>query len=115
MSKIVKIDDDGLTFDDGYVLTSFHVNRCCENHWLDWAALRECEVDVTTLEFDLTGILFERVPDFGIRLIASDGHPIFVAGYGSNNGYYSDQITMQLLNPIRDVVREWDVSECQDY
>lgn len=63
--------------------------------------------------------MFHKVPDCGIRIIPNEGtgHPISVPGYGSNNGYYNDEILIRV-----DIYKEgkliekleYDYSECQE-
>lgn len=112
MSKIVKVEFDGITFDDGHVLYSEHEQECCESHWLNFEDVQLDEVK--DLEFDLAadGAFFERVEDYGIRLKPTNGHPVSIPGYAVNNGYYSADLTLVLERPNGERVR-WDVRECQ--
>lgn len=97
MSKVIKVDGC-LIFDDGQMLSSKHDSECCEDHWLDFSGL--VADDFKGLDFDLSGeSFFERVENFGVRLIPVSGHPIPIPGYGSNNGYYSSDLTLVLKLP----------------
>lgn len=110
--KVIEVDSDGITFDDGTSLYSEHHQGCCENHYLSFNDLTL--EDFEGLEFDLSGEgFFERVEDFGIKLIPVNGHPIPVPGYGSNNGYYSSNLYLVLSGGGVDI--EFNISECQDY
>ena len=110
MSKVIKIND-GLYFDDGSSLTSDHDQDCCEHHYLDFNHLDLS--DFEGLDFDLsTKGFFEKVPDYGIRLLPVNGHPVSIPGYGYNNGYYGSNIVLILNLPDR-VSKKFDVSECQ--
>lgn len=107
--KVIKIDD-ALYFDDGTVLSSYHSQSCCENHYLDFSHLTMEDFD--GLEFDLTkDDFFERVQDYGIALKPIVGHPVRIPGYGSNNGYYSDNLSLTLDGTIK---KEYDITECQE-
>ncbi len=110
-AKVIKIDD-GLEFDNGYKLYSHHTQDCCENHYLNFADLTL--EDFEGLEFDLLNEdLFERVPDYGIRLKPINGFPVSIPGYGSNTGYYSSELQLVITNGKITVNHE--ITECQDY
>ena len=110
MAKVISFSD-GLRFDDGSYLFSDHDQDCCEHHYLDFDSLDLS--DFEGLDFDLTSDnFFEKVDNFGIRLIPVNGHPISIAGYGYNNGYYSHNLTLVLKSG--ESTRVYDISECQD-
>lgn len=105
--KVVSVDDESLVFDNGLILSSYHESACCESHYLSFSDLRL--QDFEGLEFDLsTDKFFERVEDYGIRLLPINGHPVSIPGYGRNNGYYSSDLNLTLSDG-----RTFDVSECQ--
>lgn len=113
--KIIKIDEDNIYFDNGYYLQHYHENECCENHYLDFSNL---EVEFFDgLLFDITSpeSLFERVPDFGIRLKPINDYPIAIPGYAENNGYYSDNLSLILYDNKGEIVWESDITECQNW
>lgn len=112
MSKIVKIDNEQVTFDDGFTLSSEHQSDCCEHHWLDFSGLELADVD--KLDFDIYGTFFERVEDFGIKLIPTNGLPVPVPGYGSNNGYYSSDLYLVVMDADGCEVSSFDISDCQE-
>ena len=70
------------------------------------------DVDFEGLEFDLSSDFFEKVVDYGIRLLPTNGHPISVPGYGRNNGYYSHNLDLVLSSPKE--TRSFDITECQE-
>src|SRR5690606_23264188 len=95
--KIIKIYDETIEFNDGSKLYSFHDQSCCESHYLDPSGIELDEVN--DLIFDLDKPLeeiIERVPGYGIRLIPRHGMPLSIPGYGYNNGYYSDNLSLTL-------------------
>jgi len=110
--KVVKIENDELVFNDGTRLSSYHSQDCCESHYLDFAHLDVTDFD--ELEFDLTGDdFFNRVNDYGIELKPLNGQIVRVPGYGSNNGYYSSDINLIITDVRGNLIKSFDVSECQ--
>lgn len=110
--KVAKVDHCFIEFDNGVVLSSHHEQECCESHYLSFSDLSLDDFD--GLEFDLTSdSFFERVVDYGIRLIPVNGHPVSVPGYGSNNGYYSCGMDL-VLRHSNGLHVTFDISECQD-
>ena len=113
MVKVVGINyaTETLEFEDGITLTSEHKTECCEDHYLSLADLTLA--DFEGLEFDLTyENFFERIEGYGIALIPISGFPVRIPGYGSNNGWYSDNIDL-VLSDGRDLSLLFDVSGCQ--
>lgn len=109
--KVIRVDHLSIEFDNGIVLSSYHERDCCESHYLSFSDLST--EDFEGLEFDLTSdSFFERVADYGIRLIPLSGHPISVPGYGYNNGYYSCDMEL-VLNHVNGLRVTFDISECQ--
>lgn len=106
-TKVKSIDGDSLTFDNGLILSSDHDQDCCENHYLSFADLKL--EDFEGLEFDLSNDgFFERIDDYGIKLIPVNGQSVSIPGYGSNNGYYSTNLALVLSDG-----RSFDISTCQ--
>ena len=109
--KVVKIDGESLEFENGVVLTSNHDTDRCESHYLSLADLTLA--DFEGLEFDLTtDDFFERIEGYGIALKPLVGFPVRIPGYGSNNGYYSEQLDL-VLSDGKAFSKTFDVSECQ--
>lgn len=120
--KIAKIEDEALIFDNGHILESTHDQDCCEWHWLDFSVMINYnvspktgkEIDIYEQKFDFTdGVPFERVENVGIMLIDTDGNKYLICGYGSNNGYYGDNINLEYKDENGNIIFEYDVSECQ--
>jgi len=110
MSKVTKIENDIIHFDTGEELFSYHQSDCCERHYLSMSDLSINDFD--GLEFDLSNDdFFQRVEGYGIKLIPTNGHPIPIPGYGSNNGWYSSNLSMILKRPNSE--NEYAISECQ--
>ena len=111
--KVVKIESESITFDNGFTLCSNHEQDCCEHHWLSFENLTF--KDFEGLEFNLSNDeFFRRVPDFGIELVPLRGWPVRVPGYGSNNGYYSDQLDLVLIGSDGKEFKTYDITECQE-
>ena len=109
--KVIKIDSESLTFDNGVILDSAHDTDCCERHYLDLSDLTI--EDFHGLEFDIsTDDFFERIDGYGIALKPLNGHPVRIPGYGYNNGYYSSQLDLILSDGDR-FSKLYDISECQ--
>jgi hypothetical protein len=109
-TKIKEITSDSIVFENGFALYSHHDQDCCEEHYLDFNSV-ESEA-VKDLEFDLSDDnFFNKVSNFGIRLLPINGHPISIPGYSINNGYYSDKLVLKLKGLGTD--REFDITECQ--
>ena len=106
-----KAYDEGVEFDNGWCLQSYHDSDCCEYHWLDFDTAEE---ELLGKQLDLSSDFFERVPDYGIRLKVIDNYPVSVAGYGSNNGYYSSHMDLVVLDKDGTVLQLHDVSDCQE-
>lgn len=112
--KVVKIESEQVEFDNGVKLFSNHDQSCCENHYLKFDDLTMS--DFEGLQFDLSGDgFFRRIEGYGIELIPIQGWSVKVPGYGSNNGYYSDNLELVLADSSGKVIREYDITECQDY
>lgn len=110
--KVVKIENESITFDNGFTLASNHEQDCCENHWLDFSNLTL--KDFEELEFDLSGeTFFKGIPDYGIELLPLKGWPIRVPGYGSNNGYYSSDLELVVYNQEGKWMKKYDITDCQ--
>ena len=109
-SKVIKVNDDGITFDNGMTLSSHHSQDCCESHELYFRDLTLGEFD--GLEFDLSNDkFFNRVDGYGIELLPVHGFPVRIAGHGSNNGYYSSNMDLVLSDGKTE--KTFDISDCQ--
>lgn len=88
--KIVKIDSDGLLFDNGVVISDFHDQDCCEHVYADWKALK----DQPVMDEEFNDIVIEKVAGSGFRLIAANKNAYFVPCYNCQNGYYSSDLEL---------------------
>lgn len=106
--KVTQITAGSITFEDGTTLYSNHDQDCCEHHWLDFEHIKLEDFD--GLEFNLIDdSFFRKIEDYGIELVPSNR--VKIPGYGSNNGYYSTDLTLVLDTPTGR--REYDITECQ--
>ena len=60
-----------------------------------------------------TDDFFKKVDGYGIELIPVNGHSVKVPGYGSNNGYYSTNLSL-VLTDKESVTKTFDITECQE-
>ncbi len=103
--------DSQIVFKNGYILNSYHECDCCEYHWLEFSDIEES--DYKGLEFDLSNDnFFTRIPGYGIQLNALNNFPLRIPGYGNNNGYYSDDLSLILMDN-KGNRKIYDVSDCQ--
>ena len=110
---VTSITNDAIYFDNGVNLTYYHSQDCCESHWLDFTHIELSDFD--GLIFDLSDdSFFERIPEYGIALKPLNGFPVRIPGYGSNNGYYSDNLNLILSDSDGNWVRNYDISDCQE-
>jgi hypothetical protein len=112
LSKISKIDDEGITFANGWMLISTHEQCCCESHWVAFEQAEDFDRDLCL--FDLDAIFFEQVPGYGIRLLPINAQPISIPGYSDNNGFYSDKLELELLDENGRERALWDITDCQE-
>jgi hypothetical protein len=109
--KVIEIKEESIVFEDGTLLYSYHDRDCCEHHYLDFTHITMGDFD--GLEFNLTADnFFEKVDNYGIRLLPTNGHPIGIPGYGDNNGYYSDELLL-IVKFADSTEKKYDVTECQ--
>jgi len=112
MAKVIEIKGSGIKFDNRMIMTSEHVQDCCEHHELTFNDLTL--QDFEGLEFDLSSEnFFKRIPGYGIELVPLQGYSVKIPGHGYNNGYYGTNIDLILYDENGGVYRCYDVSECQ--
>lgn len=120
MFKLIEIQNDLLRFEsldrtEIAEIFSDHFQECREEHYLDFAPLSI--EDFEGLIFDLhSDNFFERVEDYGIRLVSIDNQRISIAGYAYNNGYYSDKLTLVIRIKKHNgevITKEYDITSCQ--
>ena len=111
--KVVRLDSDTIEFETGIKLYSDHDQDCCESHYLCFDDLTMRDFD--GLKFDLTNDdFFNRIEDYGIELIPTNGLSVKIPGYACNNGYYSSQLDLILTNG-KDFTKKYDISKCQKW
>lgn len=112
--KVVDVVSEKLVFSDGSTLESYHESDCCEHHWLFMDDVKK-ENAFDGLLFDLSDIdnLITKIPDFGISINPVNGYPVKIPGYGSNNGYYSTNLSVIVDNKTLCIKTEIDITECQ--
>ena len=110
--KVTEINSEQIIFENGVKLCSNHDQDCCERHYL---SLSDITLDdFEGLLFDLTNDdFFERIEGYGIALKPVNGFPVRIPGYGSNNGYYSSNLSL-ILTENGEIIKTYDITECQD-
>lgn len=110
-TKVINIDSDFIYFENGIKLFSNHESDCCESHDLYMGDLTM--KDFEGLEFDLsTDTFFTKIEGYGIELNPISGYPVKIPGHGSNNGYYSTNLTLYLSG--EGFEKTFDITECQE-
>jgi hypothetical protein len=82
--KIVSIDEDAITFDDGRAITHDHEQDCCEWNYADFKQLDDL---ARNYDFE-TELKFEDVEEYGFRF-GDSRRMFFIPCYSVQNGYYS--------------------------
>jgi hypothetical protein len=78
----------GIKLENGVTITHYHDQGCCENVYADWGYLEGCDISPLLVN----GLInIEIVEGAGFRL-----NGIFVPAYNSQNGYYSDNLTITI-------------------
>jgi hypothetical protein len=111
--KVIEIANDSIIFENGITLSSYHQDDCCENHYLGFDDITLDDFD--GLEFDLSNDnFFRRIDGYGIELMPLKGYTVKIPGYGSNNGYYSSNLSLMINDSEGKIIKQFDISECQD-
>ncbi len=100
-------------------LSSAHHREGSEEHYLDFSQLSLGDFEGLVFDLHNDGF-FERVETYGIRLVSVDNQKIFIPGYGYNDGYYSDKLTLVIRfkkyngqNCETCETKEYDITYCQ--
>jgi len=110
--EVVNGDEGEIKFSNGYILSTNHESDCCEIHY--WSLSDLTIEDFNGLLFDLSSDnFFERVEGYGVKLIPTNGFPISIPAYGYNNGYYSDNLSLVIMDSNYNTIKEFEISECQ--
>ena len=76
---------DGVKFSNGYELTDFHEQDCCESVYADWSSLD----DTGFFNSKFSRIALDFVKGVGFRI---NGYTVHC--YNSQNGYYSSSLAL---------------------
>ncbi len=110
-TKVIKIEGSTFCFENGMELYASHESDCCESHDLYMDDLTMDDFD--GLEFDLdSDNFFSKIEGYGIELNPIHGYPVKIPGHGSNNGYYSTNLTLCITG--NGINKEFDITECQE-
>jgi hypothetical protein len=102
MAKIIEIDEF-IKFEDGTVISYYHVRDCCECNYADFLQLDDVAKNT---DFDTSNLIFEKC-DCGFRF-GNAGKMFFVPCYSEQNGYYSSDVDIYLNDfKVLNVDGEW--------
>ena len=105
--KISEIIDNGILFDDGSQIRGYHFQDCCEDVYANFEYLN----DETELEdYDFEAIEFENVPRAGFRF-GDSRRKFFVPCYNIQNGYYSDELTIEYYDKDNRLVTSFEAEK----
>lgn len=110
----VKCEEDSITlnFSDETVFTleTYHSQDCCEHVYGDWSAVKAQFQELVGQK--LSQVVIKAVEEMGILVnfvtYYSNNHKVFVACYNSQNGYYSDNLSLRVKDG--DTVTEVDLA-----
>jgi len=89
----IKIDFDG---EESIEIYTKHESDCCENAWGDFDIMKYYEEKIKGKTFDT--LIIKGVEDMGFLLCFEkkygDKIKVFIPCYSSNNGYYSDNLSL---------------------
>lgn len=96
-TRIKEVTEDGIFFENGLKLISYHAQDCCENVYADWEYIKE---EIRTYEkFD--EILIEKVENAGFRIQFKTrniyDYYYFIPCFNEQNGYYSNELMLFLV------------------
>jgi hypothetical protein len=97
---VTHIDYDGITFNNGLKIEHFHDQTCCEEVYADWEALQTTAFVIE----EFNEIIISGIPDGGIGL-----NEYFVPCYQKSNGYYSNNLSVQIK--IDGTIIDFDISD----
>lgn len=89
--KIISVTQDYILFSGNNVITFSHEQDCCEWNYADFEQLDDI---ARATNFD-TNLDFEACEGQGFLFGNSPDKMFFVPCYSAQNGYYSDEITIQ--------------------
>ena len=89
---------NGIEFDNGWIMCDCHWQDCCENVYADWSHLKD--ESGNTHDFDEESFHIESVDD-GIRF-GDRSLMLFVPCYNEQNGYYNSCLEIKVYRKRRD-------------
>ncbi len=99
--KVKKITEAGIVFDNGIRINDHHDQDCCEHVYADWK-----QIDDDFKDKELDEIKIEGVKNSGFRL---NGY--FVPCYNEQNGYYGDDLRLEITYPDNRAKKVIDITE----
>ena len=102
-----------ILFDNGYKLMTNHDQDCCENNYADFNQLDN--TGIWSEEFD-EDLIIDTIDDEGFRIRAKSGYWYFVPCYSEQNGYYSNDLIVSLVDNNDLIIKSYvlNCKECID-
>ena len=114
--KDINVDGDGvtLTFDnDVVVLESYHDQDCCEHVYADFSIM---DLYIKQLKAEYKKIVIKGVEGIGILVCFQEEYgsteKVLVPCYNSQNGYYSDDLTLSITH--KEITKKIDITDYKE-
>lgn len=130
--KIVEITEEYIKFSNGYKLIYKHQQDCCENVYADFEYAKQYNTlghfkdkTIFDVEFEVDFYVndgIKLVKGLGFVIFSIEryggsymtGAPIFIPCYNEQNGYYSTNLMLRLIDGESGVILwEEDIEECE--
>ena len=97
ISCVTYAGDDLIEFDNGYSISFFHDQDCCEYVWADCGSSFSPGLPAT-------GLIIKKVEGMGVLINGT-----LVNCYNDQNGYYSDILEMSVSDGEKTIFKCYDV------
>lgn len=115
--KIININNENITFDNGMLLSYFHEQDCCESVYADFMYIKTYNAiggNKTVFDLDFDEDFYNKidlVKEEGFKFFDKEGNSIFVPCYNEQNGYYSGNLELQVYKDDK-MIKSIDIEEC---
>lgn len=108
--RIKRVYEEGIIFDNGATLESFHDQDCCESHYADFSSIIGQGWEDKDFPENLSSLIVkseipdEKTNDYGdvwrsfFQIQDKQGNKYTLTIYNSNNGYYGTGVALILTN-----------------
>lgn len=94
-ATISKITEDDIFFSNGYSITFYHRQACCEKVYADFKAIK----DTPLISYKFKSIIIEPVFGSGFKLNGE-----LIPCYNIQNGFYSDELIIWIMKDNKLIV-----------